>query len=86
MSTPITQNTVDLQEILGIINNLPEAGEGGSETTYEIYDGTCYVTPSTVEQVLPTAHKIVPQDVTVAKIPFSETTTSNTNGKTVSIG
>ena len=86
MSTPITQNTVSLQEILDAINNLPESGEGGNETTYEIYDGTCYVTPSMTVQVLPTAHKIVPQDMTVDKIPFSETTTANTNGKTFSIG
>ena len=31
MSTPIEQNTTDLQNILNAVNELPDAGGGGGE-------------------------------------------------------
>ena len=51
------------------------------------YDGEYVVTPSTEdEQTLLTAGKYIDSNITVEKIPYSETSTSNTKGKTVSIG
>ena len=82
MNTPIKQNTVDLQTILGIVEALPDVGANYPD----IYDGVCEVTPAVKEQTLATANKVVPSDITVHKIPFSKTDTANTNGKTVSIG
>ena len=80
--TVLEKNTNDLQQILDMVNELPDKGEGYPET----YEGTCVVTPAIKEQVLPTALKVMPSDVTVEKIPFSKTGTANTNGETVSIG
>ena len=51
------------------------------------YEGEYVVTPSAEDvQTLLTAGKYIDSNITVEKIPFSETATSNTNGKTVSIG
>ncbi len=51
------------------------------------YEGEYVVTPSTEEaQTLLTAGKYTDSNITVEKIPYSETATSNTKGKTVSIG
>lgn len=78
----LEKNTIDLQQILDMVNELPDKGEGYPET----YTGTCTVKPSAKEQVLPTALKVMPSDVTVEKIQFLKTDTPNTTGKTVSIG
>lgn len=79
--TVLEKNTNDLQQILDMVNELPDKGEGYPET----YDGTCVVTPDIEEQVLPTALKVMPSDVTVQGIPYSETPTANTKGTTFSI-
>lgn len=51
------------------------------------YEGEYVVTPSTEDdQTLLTAGKYTESNITVEKIPYSETATSNTKGKTVSIG
>lgn len=80
-STVIKQNTTDLQTILGMIEALPEADDIYPDT----YDGACEITPSLEEQVLPTAQKVMPSDITIKQIPI--TTVSNTSGgNTVIIG
>ena len=51
------------------------------------YEGEYVVTPSAGDaQTLLTAGKYIDSNITVEKIPYSETSTSNTKGKTVSIG
>lgn len=51
------------------------------------YEGEYVVTPSVEDaQTLLTAGKYIDSNITVEKIPYSETATSNTKGKTVSIG
>lgn len=56
-----------------------------SDTEYEIYSGAYSVVPSTDEQTLETATKLMTDDVTVTEIPmFSVTNTSG--GNTVYIG
>lgn len=51
------------------------------------YEGEYVVTPSAGDaQTLLTAGKLTDSNITVEKIPYSETATSNTKGKTVSIG
>lgn len=51
------------------------------------YEGEFVVTPSVEDaQTLLTAGKYIDSNITVEKIPYSETSTSNTKGKTVSIG
>ena len=56
-------------------------GVGGSG---EHYTGAYEVTPDTVQQVLPTAQKVMSRDVTILEIPFFEVT-NNSGGTTVSI-
>lgn len=48
------------------------------------YDGTYEVTPTTSEQVLPTAHRTLADDVTVHQIPYLATS-NDSGGITVSI-
>lgn len=50
----------------------------------ELYNGEYVVTPRVTEQTLPTAQKIMADDVTVKKIPRYDV--SNKSGKTVYIG
>lgn len=45
MSTPIKQNTTELQEILDLINDLPEAGGVGSDA--DMVDGLHFVISET---------------------------------------
>lgn len=52
-----------------------------------MYNGPFVVTPLAADdQILSTAGRFNKHDIMVEKIPYSETTTSNTEGKTVSIG
>lgn len=48
----------------------------------EPYTGAYEVIPKREEQVLPTAHKYMTDDVTVHEIPWVETPTVGTNGNT----
>ncbi len=50
----------------------------------EIYDGDYEVTPKVDAQSLPTATKVMLQDVQIKKIPYFET--SNEYGNTIYIG
>lgn len=53
--TPITQNTVELQDILATINNLPEAGGGGSgEEIAAFLDNTLTVLDNSIVTSLKT--------------------------------
>jgi len=61
------------------------AGYGHGGETYEEYTGVYEITPSTSEQVLPTAQKVLTADVTVQEIPYYETT-NESGGYTVIIG
>lgn len=61
------------------------AGYGHGEETYEEYGGPYEVTPSTLEQTLPTINKVMALDVTVHEIPYYETT-NESGGYTVIIG
>ena len=63
--------------------------EGGKWVAESLptYDGELVVTHlANNTQKLQTAGKYTASDIMVDKIPYSETTTSNTEGKTVSIG
>lgn len=51
----------------------------------EIYTGDYIVTPKIIQSKLPTANKLMIDDVTVRKIPYQETTNPS-GGKTVIIG
>lgn len=79
--TVLKQNTIDLQQILDMVNELPDKGEEYPET----YEGTCVVTPTAEKQVLPTALKVMPSDVTVKEIPYAEVS-NPAGGVTVIIG
>lgn len=57
----------------------------GTSTTYENYEGAYNVTPSVVEQTLPTRDKYLSDDIDISGVPKS-TTTNSGGGKTVSIG
>lgn len=57
--------------------------EGGSELPY--YDGDYEVTPKTTETVLPTKSKSMKNDITVAKIPYSDVI-NESGGHTITIG
>lgn len=62
-------------------------GENGIVYQYasgDAYEGEYTVTPKVTSQTLPTAHKLMAQDVTVLEIPYFET--SNVTGYTVYIG
>lgn len=50
-----------------------------------IYAGTYEVTPDTKEQTLPTANKVMREDLTIKKIPYAEVSNSS-GGTTVTIG
>lgn len=52
--------------------------------THSYYDGSYTVTPRSTAQILPTADKIMRNDLTVFKIPYWEV--GNLNGTTVYIG
>lgn len=51
----------------------------------ERYEGTYEVTPTVDAQTLPTAQKVMEEDVVVHKIPYYEVS-NNTGGTTVTIG
>jgi hypothetical protein len=51
----------------------------------EEYDGSYEITPKAEEQILPTAYKVMRNDVTVNKIPYAEVT-NPAGGTTVIIG
>ena len=53
------------------------------DTWGPIYDGPYTVTPATNEQILETERKRTTDDITVEKIPFSETT--NEYGTTITL-
>lgn len=85
--TPMTVTEKESQEIMVIsgdtdiisfdIKTAPPVGE--------IYSGTYLITPLVnAAQELPTAHKILEQNVVVEEIPYYEV--SNQYGKTVHIG
>lgn len=54
-------------------------------TTIEEYDGTYVVTPIFDDQVLPTADKLLVNDLTIESIPYSEVT-NDSGGLTINIG
>lgn len=56
-----------------------------SVATGEIYEGEYVVTPAVMAQTLPTAKKMLLNDVTVKEIPFFEVSNA-TGGTTVIIG
>ena len=52
----------------------------------EVYDGVYTIIPSAIaDKVLPTAEKLMENDLTVKKIPYSEVS-NNVGGTTVTIG
>ena len=54
-------------------------------TEYPVYDGELSIVPSaTEEQTLPTANKLLNEDITIKKIPYAEVTNS-ANGTTITI-
>ena len=63
------------QVIVGTLSSF--SGSGG------YFDGPYEVTPAVYEQSLPTAHKMMRDDVTVFEIPYAEV--SNVYGTTVTI-
>lgn len=54
-------------------------------TESPVYDGELTVIPSTNDTILPTAQKLVMDNVRVEKIPYSEVSNTS-NGITVTIG
>ena len=77
----IQANNAELRECIELAENLPDKGEGCPET----YDGVCVVTPTAEEQILSTAEKVVPSDITIHKIPYAEVS-NPAGGVTVIIG
>ncbi|NBJ87886.1 hypothetical protein [Acutalibacter sp. 1XD8-36] len=65
---------------------MPSSGGSGSAPEgVESYTGSYSVTPkASVTQILPTSSKYMKNNVTVAKIPYSETSNAS-DGTTVSI-
>lgn len=70
---------------MAVINRLPHpTSGGGGGSTIAVYAGPYSVTPKAgTAQTLSTAGKQMTEDVTVAKVPYYET--SNTSGTTVYI-
>ena len=63
-----------------------EFGQFQVVTDAPVYDGPYAVTPSTAErQTLPTAQKMMKEDVKVEKIPYAEVS-NNSGGTTATIG
>lgn len=64
---------------------LSSGGSGSAPEGVDPYTGSYSVTPkASVAQILPTASKYMKNNVTVAKIPYSETSNAS-DGTTVSI-
>ena len=61
--------------------------DGITINVYDVpfYEGECRVTPKFTEQTLPTAQKILKEDVRVEKIPYYEVSNIS-GGTTVTIG
>jgi hypothetical protein len=80
--TVLEKNTDDLQQILDMVNDLPDKGEEFPET----YEGEFVVTPAVdSEQTLLTAGKYIEENITVEKIPITSVSNSS-GGNTVIIG
>ena len=73
----------DGEKIVGAIPTYDGTFSGGEE--YEQYEGEYSVSPKFTEQTLPTAKKILTEDVRVEEIPYFEVS-NNAGGTTVTIG
>lgn len=78
------------EEIAPVIEFTADIGVGGvihiKPEDLEIYDGDITVIPKANEQtILPTAQKLVEDDITVMEIPFYQTTNPQ-GGNTIYIG
>lgn len=72
-----------VQSLHGTVHVGYEIIQGGGD--YEIYEGTFIFEPSTTDQVLETANKLLTANLTISAIPYSEVT-NETSGKTITIG
>ncbi len=63
-------------------------GEGQTVTEFiggDPYEGEYAVTPKTTQQILPTKHKVMSDDMTIKAIPYFDVS-NNSGGSTVYIG
>lgn len=67
--TPITQNTVELQEILATINNLPEAGGGNAK---EEQEKSLDVTENGNYDIFPDSGKVLSKASVKVNVPIPE--------------
>lgn len=89
----VVENTIDEQTIIIEQNSLQEIDIGALPSQEEIlveldgpaYEGEYTVTPKTTEQRLPTANKLLREDVFIKEIPYFEVG-NNSGGDTVYIG
>lgn len=77
----IQANNANLRECIKTAENLPEVG-----ASFPIYEGGYSVTSSVHGDItLPTAQKVLMQDIKINKIPYA-VVSNNTGGQTATIG